>query len=220
MKAQWEKLAQNFQARNRRERTVIAAMLLLVVAAFFYLLLLEPALRQRHTLQKQIAELRTQTATDSEQVRALTQRLQDPDAGVRTQIQNLRSEIGAVDTRLQALQRALAPPTRMAALLEQILKDNSRLHLVEMHKLPVTTLADPTQSPSAEKPAKLGVYKHGMEITVQGQYADLYDYLKALEQLPQQLYWGEVKLVTETWPRNRMTIVVYTLSLDEAWLTL
>jgi hypothetical protein len=63
------------------------------------------------------------------------------------------------------------------------------------------------------------IYKHGVEIVVSGSYGDLMAYLTELEQLPQKMLWNSVKLTVEEYPRARMTITVYTLSLDRAWLT-
>ncbi len=223
MKAQWEKLAQRFQGYSLRERLMVAGMLTVVVLAVCFTLMLEPALKQRRSMQAQIAELNQQTATIDAQLAAMTARLRDPDAELRTRIKSVQDEIGAIDGRLHTLERTLVQPTRMTALLEQMLKRNTRLQLIELRKLPVMALVEKPQgkesSAAGERSPVAGVYKHGVELTVQGSYADLYEYLRTLEKLPQQLFWGEVKLVTETYPRNRMTIVVYTLSLDKAWLT-
>jgi len=44
------------------------------------------------------------------------------------------------------------------------------------------------------------------------------NYLADLEKMPQRMLWSSVKLTVEEYPRARMTFVVYTLSLDKAWL--
>jgi len=62
------------------------------------------------------------------------------------------------------------------------------------------------------------LFKHGVEITVAGSYGDLMNYLADLEKMPQRMLWSSVKLTVEEYPRARMTFVVYTLSLDKAWL--
>jgi len=100
-----------------------------------------------------------------------------------------------------------------------------------MKTLPTTTLAEARAesgkaeaSKPAAKPAeapKSGerlVYRHGMEVTVAGGYLDLLRYLRDLEQLRTQLYWGSLEIDATRYPRHTMKIVVYTLSLDPAWL--
>lgn len=69
------------------------------------------------------------------------------------------------------------------------------------------------------KPGSL-LYRHGVEITVRGNYLDMIDYMAALEGLPTQLFWGGAKLEVEDYPTSRLTLTMYTLSLDPKWLKL
>jgi MSHA biogenesis protein MshJ len=64
------------------------------------------------------------------------------------------------------------------------------------------------------------IFKHSVEITIGGSYNDLLAYLSDLENIPQRLLWNSVELNTENYPRNKMTIVVYTLSFDRNWLSI
>jgi MSHA biogenesis protein MshJ len=69
------------------------------------------------------------------------------------------------------------------------------------------------------KPGSL-LYRHGVEITVRGNYLDMIDYMNALESLPTQLFWGGAHLEVEDYPSTRLTLTLYTLSLDQKWLKL
>jgi MSHA biogenesis protein MshJ len=69
------------------------------------------------------------------------------------------------------------------------------------------------------KPGSL-LYRHGVEITVRGNYLDMIDYMNALETLPTQLFWGGAQLAVEEYPTSRLTLTLYTLSLDPKWLKL
>ena len=51
-----------------------------------------------------------------------------------------------------------------------------------------------------------------------GTYLDLLAYLKDLEKLPSQMYWGKLDLNVAAHPQVTMKLSVYTLSLDLAWL--
>jgi MSHA biogenesis protein MshJ len=69
------------------------------------------------------------------------------------------------------------------------------------------------------------VFKHGVEITVEGRYLDLLDYVSQLEQMPWHVLWSKAALNEEqnpavTWPANRLKLTVYTLSLDKTWLSI
>ncbi|MBC7857316.1 MAG: hypothetical protein H7Z39_00790 [Burkholderiaceae bacterium] len=78
--------------------------------------------------------------------------------------------------------------------------------------------AKPAQ-PTADKAADL-LYRHGVEIVLEGSYGDLVAYMKALEDMPGQLFWARAKLDAADHPALRLTLVLYTLSLDEKWIAL
>jgi MSHA biogenesis protein MshJ len=63
-----------------------------------------------------------------------------------------------------------------------------------------------------------GVYKHGMRIEVRGRYTDLVSYLRALEDLPWRVFWGQATLASEDYPMSRLTLTIYTLSLRQSWI--
>ena len=80
----------------------------------------------------------------------------------------------------------------------------------------------PATTQSAEVPAPLsatdGLFKHGVEITVEGSYQELAAYLARLEQAEAKLLWSSVSLSAENHPRLVLTLTVYSLSLERAWL--
>jgi MSHA biogenesis protein MshJ len=62
------------------------------------------------------------------------------------------------------------------------------------------------------------IFKHGVQMTVRGNYADLMQYLTALEKMPTQMFWGMAKLSVIQYPNAELTLTLYTLSLDKTWL--
>jgi len=143
----------------------------------------------------------------------------------------MRERSAELEAMLKEEQRKFVPPERIGGLLEELLGKNRRLQLVDMRTLPVAALdpAAPAQKPAAEKsPAdrtaalKAGapgtIYRHGVEITVAGSYLDLLAYLRDLEKLPSQMYWGKLDLAVAAYPKVTLKLSVYTMSLDLAWL--
>jgi MSHA biogenesis protein MshJ len=88
----------------------------------------------------------------------------------------------------------------------------------------VPALAGALTTPAATTTAAVDgapLYRHGVEITVEGSYGDLMAWLFSLENLPDpRLLWGGVKLNVDQHPTVRLSLTVYTLSLDRAWLEL
>jgi MSHA biogenesis protein MshJ len=73
-------------------------------------------------------------------------------------------------------------------------------------------------APAVETQPEANIFKHGVEITLRGSYPDFVLYLEQLERLPWQMYWGGLKVDAENYPQVTMVLVLYTLSLDQAWL--
>jgi MSHA biogenesis protein MshJ len=79
--------------------------------------------------------------------------------------------------------------------------------------------AVPPVTTAPPKPREL-LYRHGVEIVLQGSYLDMVNYMDALEALPTQLFWGKAKLDAGQYPDSRLTLTLYTLSLDQKWMKL
>jgi MSHA biogenesis protein MshJ len=64
------------------------------------------------------------------------------------------------------------------------------------------------------------LFRHGVEITLSGSYLDMIAYMEALEALPTQLFWGRAEFEVDQYPNARLTLTVYTLSMDKKWMKL
>ena len=71
----------------------------------------------------------------------------------------------------------------------------------------------------ASQPVAL-LYRHGVELTVRGNYLDMVDYMSTLDAMPTRMFWGRAQLDVETYPTARLTLTLHTLSLDRQWMKL
>jgi MSHA biogenesis protein MshJ len=78
----------------------------------------------------------------------------------------------------------------------------------------------PSQPVQVAPKARELLYRHGVEIVLQGSYMDMVAYMAALEALPVQLFWGKASLDAQQYPNSRLTLTLYTLSLDQKWMKL
>lgn len=232
MKALWRRYADRIDAVSLRERVMIFAAAAVVMVALLNALLIEPELNLQRKLSREIAKNDSDIRVLQEQLQAIARARQaDPDSANRARLDELRRRIAAAETQLKEEQRRFAPPERVGAVLEELLSRNRRLQLVDMRTLPVTAFASPESGavaspkpPADAKPAAGAgaptgpIYRHGVEITISGGYLDLLNYMRDLEKLPSQMYWGRMELAVESHPRAILKLSVYTLSLDLAWL--
>ena len=84
---------------------------------------------------------------------------------------------------------------------------------------PAARPAGSTLAPgAAAAESRPSLYRHGVELVLEGGYADLLSYLQAMEALPQRVLWGSVSLKVEQHPKSVLTLRVYTISRERHWL--
>jgi MSHA biogenesis protein MshJ len=224
MKQRLQLIADRINARTLRERAMLFAGAAAAIVFLLYSLFLNPLLVKQAALRAQIGQQQGNIAgIDAE----ITQKVQayalDPDAATRARLEALNNDTAQLATSLRAMQKGLVPPERIAPLLETILKANGRLQLVSMNTLPAGPLgaaaAHPATAAAPANPHEL-LYRHGVELTVRGNYLDMVNYMDALEAMPTQLFWGQAALQVEDYPSARLTLTLYTLSLERKWIKL
>jgi MSHA biogenesis protein MshJ len=223
LKEQIGKIAAKVNDLSLRERALIFAAAAFLVVSLIDSLFLNPLLQQQKRLSAQVVQQQERMKEIQAQLTALLQAKQaDASAPQRDRIRQLRQQIADGDAYLRGRRDKLVPPERMAALLEQMLKRNGRLQLVAMSTLPVTPFiekaADAAPAQSRVDGQERQMYKHGVQITVRGSYADLLQYLATLEKLPTRMFWGTAKMSVAQHPIVELTLTLYTLSLDKTWL--
>lgn len=220
MKAYWEAFVAKVDGFSLRERILIFGAVAFALVSLINSLFLEQLLNQQKQLSSQVVQQQAKMQENRTKLDLLMKsKKEDERAPLRERIRQLRDQIAQGDEFLKAAQDRLAPPDKIAALLEQVLGQNTRLQLVALETLPVALFIEP----SANAAAKIAVpdeqiYKHGVRITVRGSYADLLHYLTALENLPTRMFWGTAKMDATHYPQLDLTLTLYTLSLDKAWL--
>ena len=213
MNALWRTLIARYAARSQRERLLIAALLVIGLPLAALSLWVEPGWRAHLALQ---AELE---ASRAESTRLGGNNPLDPNAD---------------------LSRSMVAPAEMVLLLERLLARHPGVRLTAMRSLasepwrgpppgadPGTDAgANPAISSAASAPRagapgqRSGLYRHGVELELEGGWHALRAYLADIERSPRRLQWGQLQLSSQEHPTTRMKISLHTLSLEAAWLQL
>jgi MSHA biogenesis protein MshJ len=230
MKQQWLTFAARVDALSQRERILSFAASAALLVFAVHMLAIGPLLRKQELLRSLVIQQQNNIVGINQQIAQKLQEAEaDPDAPARARLAAVRGESGRLGESLRSMQKGLVAPERVAPLLESILRANGRLKMVSVRTLPVEPLSgigarkeEAAAEPAAAKaaPKRELLFRHGVEITVRGSYLDMVDYMTALEALPTQLFWGKAQLEVEEYPRVRLTLTLYTLSLDEKWMKL
>lgn len=211
MKQQWQQLSARVLAMSPRERWLIllAGVTLLLMPA--YSLLLEPAWLAYQGQVSRSQELATTiTQLGLENQGRQQSLLQDPNQPVREQQHQLTQQLVALDAQLQDQTLDLIPAERMPGLLEQMLASSGRLRLISLTSLPPKPLLD--------DPEQNLLFQHGIQLRLQGSYFDIFQYLRALEGLPEHFYWRRLNYQVEQYPQASIELELYTLSSSKEFI--
>lgn len=233
MKERWKQLSARYTALSPRDRALLPGALCFAILMLGHLLVIEPAYKERRTLQQRLEQETNDLTVAQAQLTVLQARLKNPDAELRTQLEALRLQARQADDQFKKLQSSLVPAQDMSDWLSGLLQAQRGLQLVGLRTLPVTSVTELAdgKKPAAAQPAATAasspaadtatpdgwLYRHGVEITVRGHYPELVAYLQTLERMPRRVYWGELKLDAQQSPAVVMTLVVYTLSVEKTW---
>ena len=241
MKQLWQRLFLRLDAMTLRERALVfiasAAGLLFTVDY----VALEPLYRQQKVLLASINQQRNLIAgVDAEITRQVEGYSIDPDRADRVRLKKLTDDAVAARMALATRQNGLVAPEKIVSLLDNILKGNGKVRLVSLRTLAGSVMPlDASPAGKELKPSDQGqaageaapapgtsasvlpvLYRHGVELVLQGGYPDLVDYMAALETMPSRLFWGNVRLNVEHYPLATLTLSLYTVSLDKPWMKL
>ncbi|MGZ8259331.1 MAG: type II secretion system protein GspM [Caldimonas sp.] len=225
-------LLERYARLSRRERALTLAAALAIVAGLGHLLLVEPVLAQRRAVDRRVEQQR-------DELLALRQAQAAPRAdrndALRLQLGELQAQLRATDRAFGELKSGLVQPQHMGALLQSLLGEHRGLQLISLRSLPVAPIGEPGEkaaaapAPGASAVATVNkargddepwLYRHGVEIKLQGSYADMVAYLRALEQLPRRVHWGALEIDARRYPASVLTVTLYTVSSERSWWVL
>lgn len=203
-------LTKKFESLTLRERAIVIFAVLGLLIAGWDTWLMEPLRRSRMALEAELAAASAFGATTQNVDMSDPRQVSTMRAGeLQTQVQN-------IDTQLKNTASGFVASNRMIEVLHDMLDRQGRLALVSIRNLPVTSLIPVVEDAATTE--MQAPYVHSIEIVIDGEYADILDYLSALEALPWKFRWTSLDLSTAGYPRNRVRIELSTLSLDSTWL--
>lgn len=190
MKAQWQGWAQQIAALSLRERILILLTGVVLLGAMgIYGWLDDADTRLGQDLQIPLRR--------SQGLPILVQ------PGVETTLRQM-------DAELLAQTVDLIPAHEMPAVLEALLSRSANLHMLALTSLKPEPLMAGEQ--------KVNLFRHGIQLQLEGGYFDVYQYLKALEALPRHFYWKGFDYRVVEHPKAAVAMEIYTLSTSKEFI--
>lgn len=209
---QFSALIDRIDALSLRERALLFAAGVTLMCLSWQYLIMDPLNLRAHRASAQLDESAKQLAS-LEQIGSMAS--SDPRIAAASRNRALQGRLAALDTELHELARDYVGPQRVSELLRAMLADQQGLILVSLKNLPCESL-----SQNAKPELDPGPFLHPVELVIEGDYASITAYLRALEQLPWHIHWQRLEITTRDYPVNRARLVVGALSLSRDWIEL
>ncbi|MFD0913551.1 type II secretion system protein GspM [Methylophilus luteus] len=222
-------------ALSKRERWMIFGAGLFAVIGLLDTFLLEPQRAQVNSTQEEIIKIQNDTAALTEQMNTIaTQAAPQPASNAfQHDIDEVNAKIASQSSDLVRISSYMVPPQEMVLLLKKLLQQHTDVQVLEMQSLPVTDFIEKQRKLIQEQTAPASgtpvagsediwlnvphVYQHAVKVRLKGKYFALMDYAQSLKAISQRVAWETAELKSD-YPENELTIQVYTLSGENAWL--
>ncbi|HHF3025650.1 TPA: type II secretion system protein GspM [Vibrio diabolicus] len=210
----WISLEERFGEMSAREKVLIALCGLVVVIMLLFTLVLEPKLNEIISKERQLSNLKqANQKIEIDTLRIQAQLKKDPNAEIDRAISNLLTESQHLSMQLAEIIEHLITPSQMAELLENVLEQQSGIHLLSLQTLPSEPITEDKEASQYS-----GYYVHPVRMELTGDYFSIANYLNKLESLPASYYWRSFSYKVEEYPKAKLVLEVYTLGSREEFI--
>ncbi len=205
-----------------REQKIVLATFVTLLFLITFLLVIEPLLLAAKSLYIEQEEIRETSSVISTKIeRMLAKQHLDPNDALRNELNTLSAESVKYQGQIGLLTQALVAPKQMVSLLERVLTQDKQLKLISLNNLPEQGMnlnQVSREEKSIDTKSDFLIYKHGFEIELEATYDSSIAYLKRLDELPWQLFWQTLEYKSTQYPKGKLSIRIYTLSMSKAVL--
>jgi MSHA biogenesis protein MshJ len=226
---QWGQAVDFIDVRPLRERVLMLITISAMFIFIFYMALFNP-LWKAHATSQQLLNVKQAEITSLQVETQIFEDLlrQSDEDTKRTRLERLRKMVQDVEV-LSEFMEGLIDPKEMARLVDRILASNKRLEVIRVNNIPATIVwPEPREPEMSDDPSRelemkkdeLTIYKHDVLVEVKGSYHDIVRFVARLESMPWKVLWESVKLTTDESAEPTVSLMIYTLSVDKAWIGL
>lgn len=233
--------SERFDKLQLRERRLILIAAIAGTLMLGFSLFIDPAQQASKAKRAMLTTQQTEISTLQQQLVGLREQARNPDAAMRRDIADMQRDTAAIEADLRQFDALLVTPQQMPRMLQSMLARHRGLELVRLKTLAAAPLLQPvamtpqagntppqpnqaqvataaTTASDKPLPPPGGIYRHAIEVTVAGSYAELTAYAEELQRISPRPLWSGMQLKVVEYPRSELTFTLYTLSLDLPWL--
>lgn len=217
-------LAARIDERNRRERLLLALTAAVVVLVAWNGLIRAPLAERRAVAVDTVAQLEGEIASFEDSRAGIEEKIAalEDDSGTSA-VERVRQRLDALDGVLAERTARLISPDQMVRALRDVVNADAEVSLVRLRNAGATSVitepgSEADDDASSDDDGIPRVYRHDVELVIEGRYLALLAYLERLEELEWQFQWEAITIETREYPVTRATVSLSTLSLAEDWI--
>ena len=218
MSSYWEKFSVFINEKTLRERALIMLVMVVLVYGLCDLLFMGALLDFSSRQSSQLASLQQSNSDAQREIENLMALLSGSREATRRERQQLSDKLTKIDAELSSAASGFVPATLMPKVLEEMLIATRQLTLIKLENIPVEMVAGNSDPDVAGDEDSTQLYRHGVEMQLQGGYLATLEYLKQLEQLQWRFQWQALQFEVDEYPTGMVTLEVYTYSTEKDWL--
>ena len=204
-----------FDNSSQRQRVIVAVAIFIAIHAAWDKFYYQPQLEKIDKIKMVINDRQTTIAKFNEVLQKAN--IASNSDAQNLQIARLEHQIDQLDSQIETISSELITPDQMPDVLQQLLTKNNRLKLTHLSTEPATLLHNNTEDADSDAPLT-PVYRHALTLQFEGDYLSTLKYILAIEQLDWRIFWDSVRIDSSEYPHTRVSVSLYTLSLDEGWI--
>jgi len=229
---QVDQVVSQFRALDKKIRGVLILGLIFLCYALLDTFVIQPMMNEYDSAVVDIDQTIKSRKGIEKEISLVSKQLGiDPKLKDDEQLLALKEQISKLDENIKMASAQFVTADEMVKFLNDLLVSSENLELLSMEKLPLEftilkTVDNPNMSSKSsdlknkEVVSEAKIYRHGVKFQLSGRYVEIVKYMQAVESLPWRIFWETSELNTEGYPNSIVSFEIYTLSLNENWLTL
>ncbi|MFV1982263.1 MAG: hypothetical protein ACC657_01890 [Thiohalomonadales bacterium] len=229
-----KKIYNKFDALQQREQVLVTGLLFVLLYVIWQTFLFDESEINIVKIKNQIKTQQQKNASMNIEIAAYRDRaVNNPNVKLKKEKKQYLNKIEILDKKLNKKMKGLIDPKKMIVILKDIFKSNKSLTLLSLEKLRTKSIFDVSDKTKSEIVSEIKVtdnisnngngvsavvYRHPVKIVFTGSYLNALAYLETIEKMPWDLYWDAVELDVEKYPKAKIEITVFTLSLKKGWV--
>jgi len=209
-KFSYTEIEKAFNKLTLRERGIMFAALVICTFLITYFWIVDPATIEQRKIESNLKKSYQQEKVLDDEIETVTQRLRlDPLKEINDKIAFSESTLAQLNQQLDDKLVKFIHAQQMPIALTKVLSKTPGVKISSLKSLPVKVF---NAAKDPKEAANVLFYQHTLEITLQGNYNAIYQYLLNVETIKEKFYWYSMDYKVSNYPLAEVTIQIYTLS--------